>query len=323
MKYVGMHKQQVRNNAKSLLLLLLYPVIIFALLFACICAFVYIMADDSGQANLWETTNCIAADILPYAAGLLTLWFVVAFFANTYFIRKATGARPLKRRENPRVYNIVENLTIACGMTMPKVNIVDTPELNAYASGINDKTYTVTLTKGIIDALDDEELAGVVGHELTHIRNRDTRLLIIGIVIVGGLSTLMLAFREGLRLQYWRPVSSRKDKDGNNASIMFVMLVMFILSAIAYFFAILTRLAISRKREFMADAGGAELCGNPLALASALQKISSRPAFSDMSDKSTSQLFIYQPLNGKQSFFENIFSTHPKIEDRIAYLQQF
>lgn len=200
---------------------------------------------------------------------------------------------------------------------------MDTPELNAYASGINDKTYTVTLTKGIIDALDDEELAGVVGHELTHIRNRDTRLLIIGIVIVGGLSTLMLAFREGLRLQYWRPVSSRKDKDGNNASIMFVMLVMFILSAIAYFFAILTRLAISRKREFMADAGGAELCGNPLALASALQKISSRPAFSDMSDKSTSQLFIYQPLNGKQSFFENIFSTHPKIEDRIAYLQQF
>lgn len=322
MKYVGIHRQQVRNNAKSLLLLLSYPLIIFALLYGCVCAFAYLTM-ESGSYGFWETVNYMSLEMMPYAALFVGLWFVIAYFANTSIIRKATGARPLQRKDNPRVYNIVENLTIACGMNMPKVNIVDTPELNAYASGINDSTYTVTLTKGIIDTLDDDELAGVVGHELTHIRNRDTRLLIVSIVFVGFISFVMYASRELLYVQNWHRVTSRGSKENNNGVYMAMLLVLFLLSSLAYLFALLTRLAISRRREFMADAGGAELCGNALALASALRKISGRPAFSKLADESVAQLFIYQPLKGKHSCLSDLFSTHPKIEDRIAYLEQF
>ena len=109
---------------------------------------------------------------LPYTLGVTVIWFAIAYFANTAIIRHATGARPLERKENLRVYNIVENLCIAGNIYMPKINIVDDPSLNAFASGIDDKSYTITLTTGIIEKLDDDELSAVVAHELTHIKNR-------------------------------------------------------------------------------------------------------------------------------------------------------
>src|SRR5690606_3093631 len=115
----------------------------------------------------------------------VAIWFVIAWFANTAIIQAATGARPLERKENMRVYNLVENLCISQGMKMPNVYVIEDDALNAYASGINEKTYAVTLTRGIINTLDDAELEGVIAHELAHIRNRDVRLLIVSIVFVG------------------------------------------------------------------------------------------------------------------------------------------
>ena len=244
-------------------------------------------------------------------------------------IRHATGARPLERRENPRVYNIVENLTMACGMPMPKVNVVDDPMLNAFASGIDEKSYTVTVTTGICERLNDEELAGVIGHELTHIRNRDTRLLIISIIFVGIMSTIMsLAIRL-----LWNNIvfggGRRRDSDergGNSAAGFVLLIVAIVLSAIGYFFTLLTRFAISRKREYMADAGGAELCGNPLALASALRKISAHPGLRQVERQDVAQLFIIHPKsveNSLSGMMDSLFSTHPSTESRIAYLEQF
>ena len=128
---------------------------------------------------------------LPWIVGGVGIWFLIAYFSNAAMVRSATGARSLSRRENPRVYNIVENLTMSCGMDMPKINVIDDPQLNAFASGIDKSSYTVTVTTGLLNVLNDEELAGVIAHELTHIRNHDTRLLITSIIFVGIISTIM------------------------------------------------------------------------------------------------------------------------------------
>ena len=331
-KYVGIHTQQVRNNMKSMLLLVLFPCIILGIVYA----FVAIMnmqevPDGYGGATLSfdaMATNEAFLMALPWVVGIVSIWFLISYFSNASMVRQATGARPLERRENPRVYNIVENLTMTCGMPMPKINVIDDPQLNAFASGIDEKSYTVTVTTGICDRLNDDELAGVIGHELTHIRNRDTRLLIVSIIFVGIMSTaLSLAVRMLWNTFIYGGNNRRSSREGKNGgSVIAVILVAIVLAAIGYFFTLLTRFAISRKREYMADAGGAELCGNPLALASALRKISGDPGLGNVDRDDVAQLFIVKPIAFKSEFtnmMSKLFSTHPSIESRIAYLEQF
>ncbi len=312
MRYVGMHSLMQRNNTLSVLLLLGFPAIILGAVYL----FMVFAGDTSGFVK-----------VLPWVIGIVAIWFTIAYFSNTSMIKHAVQAEPLLRRDNPRVYNIVENLTMACGMPMPKINIVEDPQLNAFASGINDNTYTVTLTTGIIDRLDDDELAGVVGHELTHIRNNDTRLLITSIVFVGIISTAMTLIVRGM----WHAALSgggRSSKGGKEKAggILIMLVIALVCAAIAYLFVLLTRFAISRKREYMADAGGAELCGNPMALASALRKISGDPGLANVNRDDIAQMYICHPqaLNGKKkNFLSSLFSTHPSIETRIQLLEQY
>lgn len=329
MKYVGLYTQQVRNNTKSMLLLVLFPAIMLIMVFAFIAIMQRMSVTDPIYFDWYEVMGTFLTT-MPFVLGGVGIWFAVAYFSNTSMIRHATGARPLERRENPRVYNIVENLTMTCGMDMPKVNIIDTPELNAFASGIDRDSYTVTLTTGICDRLNDDELAGVIGHELTHIRNRDTRLLIVSIIFVGIMSTLAsLAIRLIWNTFVYGGSGSRRrssNDKGGGVSILVALAIAAALAAIGYLFTLLTRFAISRKREYMADAGGAELCGNPLALASALRKISSAPALADVDRQDVAQLFIIHPkslASGFTSFLSGLFATHPSTESRIAYLEQF
>lgn len=322
MAYVGLLKQQRRNNLKSLFLLVSFPLIMLAVLFAIVFVIVMYGSEEAGMQDVLYTFVGVA----PFVVFIIGIWFAIAYFANTSIINRSTGARPLERRENPQVYNLVENLCISCGMKMPKLYVVDTPELNAYASGINDKTYAVTLTTGIMNVLDQEELEGVISHELTHIRNRDTRLLIISIVFVGIMSVIMqLSARIAYNLMY---SSGRKSSNNKNGAAMAVILaVIAVFTAIGYFFTLLTRFAISRKREFMADAGGAELCRNPHALASALRKISANPAMENIAREDVAQLFIFHGRKNSRNFFQKIsrdvFSTHPDVNERIRILEQF
>lgn len=332
MNYVGLHTQQVRNNTKSLLLLILFPSIILAIVYAFV-AFINLQdtPDRYGSSHYgvnWEATNEAFLAALPWVIGIVGIWFIISYFSNASMVRSATGARPLERRENPRIYNIVENLTMTCGMPMPKINVIDDPQLNAFASGIDEKSYTVTLTTGICNRLNDDELAGVIGHELTHIRNRDTRLLIVSIIFVGIMSiALSLTVRMLWNVFLYGGGSSRSSRGGKKGGgVIVVILVAVVLAAIGYFFTLLTRFAISRKREYMADAGGAELCGNPLALASALRKISEDPGLGQVDREDVAQLFIARPKAFTSEFtnmMSNLFSTHPSIESRIAYLEQF
>ena len=331
MNYVGIHTQQVRNNFKSLLLLILFPCIILAIVYAFV-AFMNVQEvyDGYGSHITFDAmaTNEAFLYTIPWVVGIVGIWFMISYFTNASMVRNATGAKPLERRENPRIYNIVENLTMTCGMPMPKINIIDDPQLNAFASGIDEKSYTVTVTTGICNRLNDDELAGVIGHELTHIRNRDTRLLIISIIFVGIMSTaLSLAVRMLWNTFIYGGGNRRTSRDGKNGgTVIAVILVAIVLAAVGYFFTLLTRFAISRKREYMADAGGAELCGNPLALASALRKISSAPGLGQVDREDVAQLFIVKPIAFKSEFtnmMSKLFSTHPSIESRIAYLEQF
>ena len=334
MKYVGIHTQQATNNFKSLLLLMLFPCIMLGMVYLFLVIINYLGVSDPAYGEVpkvdWDYVNYEMMHIFPWVVCIVGLWFVIAYFSNTSMIRRATGARPLERRENPRVYNIVENLTMSCGMPMPKINVIDDPQLNAFASGIDDNSYTVTVTTGICDRLNDEELAGVIGHELTHIRNRDTRLLIVSIIFVGIMGTIMsLAVRIMWNTFIYgggRRRSSSNGKGNGGVAIIVVLAVAAVLAAIGYVFTLLTRFAISRKREYMADAGGAELTGNPWALASALRKISNDPALGQTDREDVAQLFIIRPHAFKSnitSFMSNLFSTHPSTESRIAYLEQF
>lgn len=321
MQYVGIQTQQSRNNFRSLLLLCLFPCLVVGLLFLFCYLLVYFAHSSHSQVDVMGNAVALFIQWAPYVLGGVLIWFLIAYFANTSIINSATGARPLERKENKRIYNLVENLCMSQGMAMPKINIIDDDSLNAYASGINKKSYTITLSKGIIEKLNDEELEAVIAHELSHIRNHDVRLLIISIVFVGIFS---MVAQIALRSVYYSSFTRRKnDKEGG--ALLIILLAMAV-AAIGYFFAILMRFAISRKREYLADAGAAEMTKNPLALASALRKISADPDIEAVKREDVAQLFIQRP--GKQaksalSGLSGLFATHPPIEKRIQILEQF
>lgn len=333
MQYIGIQSQITKNNWNSLLLILMFPCIILGMLWVFCCIFGFQTTYDSyGYEQTHFNTDLVNEVWLswaPWAVAIVAIWLLIAYAFNVQMIQHATGAKPLQRKDNPRVYNIVENLCMSCGMPMPKVNVINDPMLNAFASGINNKTYTVTLTTGIIDLLDDEELAGVIAHELTHIRNRDTKVVIISIVFVGIVSTLLTLLTRGiLRAFLWGGMTSRRsnEKKDGGAAVIVVIIAAIICAAIAYFLTMLTRFAISRKREFMADAGGAELTRNPRALASALRKISQAPGLQQVERDDVAQLFIIHPKKIAQNFldrFQSLFSTHPDTAERIRILEQF
>lgn len=329
-----MQTQISRNNRLSVLLLLLFPGIILGMVWVFLALVNYF---ENGYYNErgemvhqlnWDTVNGYFITTIPWVVAGVAIWFAIAYFFNASMIKRATGARSLTRKENPRIYNIVENLCMTCGMDMPQINVVDDPMLNAFASGIDKKSYTVTVTTGLANHLNDDELAGVIAHELTHIRNRDTRLLITSIIFVGIISTIMsLTVRMIYNIfLFGGGGSNRRDNKGNGASFIVVVVIGLICTAIAYFFTQLTRFAISRKREYMADAGGAELCRNPLALASALRKISENPGLGHVKRDDVAQLFIVHPQSitqGFMNFFSSLFATHPDTAKRIEILEQF
>jgi heat shock protein HtpX len=313
MKYFGLQSQIRKNNTKSVLLLLMFPVVFFGL--SWLFFFFMSIGLENEQLGLINV-NRSWLNTIPWISIGVVIWFIIAWFSHSSIINTATNSKPLERQENKRVYNLVENLCISTGMPMPKVNIIEDDSLNAFASGLNPKTYSVSLSRGIIDKLEDDELEAVIAHELTHIRNKDVRLLIISIVFVGifGFITEML-FRS---LRFGSIGRGKKEGAG--------IFIAMILALVGYLLASLFRFALSRKREFLADAGSAELTKRPLALASALRKVSVDPTIEAVRRKDVAQMFIENPQEKeiKTSFsFANLFSTHPPVEKRIQLLEQY
>ncbi|MDR0802709.1 M48 family metallopeptidase [Fluviicola sp.] len=302
--YIGLHQQIRSNNLKSSLILAGFPFLILGGIYA---FFFFAMG---GQEHI-DQVNQRFITTIPLAIGGVLIWLLIAYFANASLIQMASGSRPLERRENMRVYNLTENLCMSVGMKMPQLFIIDSSSLNAFASGINEKSYAITLTSGIIEALNDEELEGVIAHELTHIRNKDVRLLIISIIFVGIISfAVQILFRNLL----WG--GGRRDKDDNK-----LVIIALLISGVAYFFSILFKFALSRRREYLADAGAVQLTRNSRALASALRKISGHSEIESVKSEDVKQLFIeHKALD--DAGFAGLFATHPPIEKRIAVLEQ-
>lgn len=266
-----------------------------------------------------EDPNMIFLQAMPVVLAAVGIWFLIAWAGHSTFIRMATGSKPLERMENKRVYNLVENLCISQGMTMPKIYLIEDDSLNAFASGISQRSYSISLSRGIINKLDDDELEGVIAHELTHIRNRDVRLLIVSIIFVG-----IFAFLAELAFRSLRFVGSGKKKsDGKGGGA--IILIAIVITAVAYFLSILLRFGISRRREYLADAGSAEMTKKPYALANALRKITGDPLIEAVESRDVAQLFIDnpKPSTHKSASWDNMFATHPPIEKRIELLEQF
>lgn len=328
MKYIGLETQRRRNNFRSLLLLALFPCLVIGMLFL----FCYLLTGlgggktaypESGDFSQLSQAVALFLHLAPYVLGGVLIWFLIAYFANTSLINAATGAVPLQRKDNKRVYNLVQNLCMSQGMKMPKVNIIYDDSLNAYASGINDRTYTVTLSKGIIEKLDDEELEAVIAHELSHIRNHDVRLLIVSIVFVG---IFAMVAQIAMRSVYYSSFTSSRNREEKGNGVIVIVILALIVAAVGYFFSILMRFAISRKREYLADAGSAQMTRKPWALARALRKISADPDIEAVEREDVAQLFIEHP--GRQaksalSGLSGLFATHPPIKKRIEVLEQF
>lgn len=297
MAYVWLHAQIRHNNIKSAMLLLAFPWLILWLVWL----FIYILRQNSDSIH---TINQDFVFMAPYICIIVAIWFIIAYFNHASIIESATWSRPLERKENTRIYNLVENLCIWVGMKMPKIDIIDDNSLNAFASWLSQNTFTLSLSKWIIDKLDDNELESVIAHELTHIRNRDVRLLVISIVFVGIFSFVAyICFR------------SRWNKDN-----WLFLLLWLVLALVWYFLSTVFRFSLSRKREFLADAGAAEMTRNPRALASALRKISKDSVIEAVERKDVAQMFIDNP-SVKSSFFW-IFDTHPPIQERIRVLEE-
>jgi heat shock protein HtpX len=318
MKYVGLQSQIRKNNYKSIALLIAFPLLLLGLVWLFFFISIYYLTDE-GTAIPISTINNSFLTTIPFVLIGVAIWFLIAWFSHSSMIQKATAANSLARKENKRVYNLVENLCISQGMKMPQIFVIEDDSLNAYASGLSDKTFAVTLSRGIINKLDDDELEAVIAHELTHIINRDVRLLIVSIIFVGIFAFVTeLAFRSML---YGRG-GSRGKKEGG------AVFVILLLGVIGLLLSTFFRFSLSRKREFLADAGAAQMTKKPLALANALQKVSEDPWIEAVKRADVAQLFIEHPTKKKESkslvtFFNGLFATHPPIKDRIQVLKQF
>lgn len=297
------------NNLKSAFLLASYPVLMLFLtwMFFAGLELAHPTGADPIQAGL--------RGVLEYGVYVIAavfVWFSIAFAAHQGMINAATGATPLSRTQAPEIYNLLENLCISRGITMPKLYIIESPALNAYASGLTQQSYSVTLTRGIIEALDKDELEAVIAHELTHIMNRDVRLLVISIIFVGMLSVLcQLSFRMLLNSNRVRANYHRNHDRGGGAMLLLIATAIL---GIGYCLSLLIRFTLSRKREFLADAGAVELTKNPSAMISALQKISGNADL--RAPDEVKQMFIENSHN-----FLGMFATHPPIPERIAALK--
>lgn len=320
---VGIQTNIWNNNLKSAFLLISFPFVIAMMFWMMIFAFQLVAV--SHDEILWgNAANISNAVILQYWWIIFLgvgVWFLIAWFSHQNLINKDTKAKPAIRSKTPEIYNILENLCISRGLTMPKLFIIDSPVLNAYASGINQKTYAITLTTGLIEKLEKDELETVIAHELTHIMNRDVRLLIISIIFVGIISLLSEMMVRGVMRSTLYSQSSgssgRGRGKGSGGAIIAAVIIIILVAAIGYFLSILIRFTLSRKREYLADAGAVELTKNSPALIRALKKISGNSHLEDVDSD------VQQMMFDNQKSFLGMFATHPPIESRIEVLKNF
>lgn len=310
----GLNTYIWNNNIRSVLLLATYPFILLAMVWGVAAIIGYGTAEYSYAEKGWPAATHAANDIImtwwPAIITIAIIWFIIAYFFNTKMVRMLSRSRPITRTEEPELYNLLENLCIAHGIPMPRLEIIETRARNAFASGIDRKSFTITVTRGLLHCLQEDELEAVLAHELSHIINRDVRLMIISIIFTG-----MIGFAAQLA---WNSVrfgiyTNRGRRDGRG--IMVFLLIVAILW-LGYMATLFTRFALSRRREYLADAGSVETTKNPDAMMRALLRISGR----DKIPEATDDISLMCIENTRA--FMGLFMTHPPIERRIKAISE-
>ena len=318
---VGLQTHIWNNNIKSVLLLALFPVLLALMLYGLVVGWVgmtgvpYDVRAERGDGLGGELAYALEVwrGMWYWAFLAAGAWFAIAWAFHTRIISAAVGAQSLTRKEAPKLYNMLENLCISRGMAMPKLMVVENDALNAFASGIDERTYQVTLTRGLIDRLDDDEIEAVIAHELSHIMHKDVRLLMVAVIFVGIFSFVAEGLFRAMMRGGLRRTTLPRGRRGNSRGGGGMILIAIVLIAVAYGLAMLIRFQLSQRREFMADAGAVDLTRNPDAMIRALQKISGRADLEAPSE--VRQMYIENTAK-----FAGVFATHPPIKTRIRAL---
>ncbi|MGY4302970.1 heat shock protein HtpX [Bradyrhizobium sp. USDA 4369] len=325
----GLYTHIASNKTRSVLLLGGLFLLIYVLVFAgALIAEVMI----NGDGSVAYYTNAATRDLikaLPWATLGAAAWIVIAYFFHQKMIDAVTGGHAVTRQEQPRLYNLLENLCISRGITMPQLKIMDSPALNAFATGLNPRQYAVTVTTGLLAALDDQEIEAVLGHELTHIRNGDVQLMVVAVIIAGVVGFFgELFFRLFTNMSWgggWgrsssssSSSSSDSDRKGSGGGAIIVVIVAVVLIVLAWLLSQVVKLALSRTREYLADAGAVELTKNPDAMISALRKIEGRGELPGATS-AVMELCVDNPREG----FSDLFATHPSVDARVQALIKF
>src|SRR5437868_241038 len=312
----GLYTHIQSNRRRSILLLIGLFFLVYVMVFAGALA-AEAMSYDASLQWLLQRAWIDAVKASPFATVGTAVWIFLAYRFNQSLVDMVTGGREVTRQEEPRLYNLLENLCISRGITMPKLKIIETPALNAFASGMNEKQYSVTVTNGLVQALDDAELEAVLGHELTHIRNGDVRMLVIAVIIAGVISFFAEMFFRMFFYARWGGRSS-SDSDRGKGGGGLAVVIAIALIALAWFLSVVIRFALSRRREYLADAGSVELTKNPDAMISALRKIENRGDL-EGATSGVVEMCIDNPRSG----FENLFDTHPAVGARVDALVRY
>ena len=312
----GLQTHIWNNELKSILLLIGFPVLLGLLLLGLTIGYVGLVepvrnADEAVSAVLYYYTRVWVFALI--GAGV---WFLIAWFMHQRIISSVVKSKSLSRKDAPEIYNLLENLCISRGMVMPRLKIMETPQLNAFASGVREDNYEITLTRGLIDRLETDELEAVIAHELTHIRNKDVRLLIIAVIFVGIFSFIGEMVFNGVLRRGLRAGGHTRSRNGDSRGGGMLILLAIAIIAISYVLAIVIRFALSRKREYLADAGAVDLTRNPDAMISALEKISGKSEIEAPDD--VRQMMVDNPVR-----FMGVFATHPPIDRRIEALRAY
>jgi heat shock protein HtpX len=298
------YHQIAANRRNSVLLVFLVVAILAALGFV----IGYLLSGDPGGAVV----------VTGLAVGLAGVMSVGAYFGGDRLVLAASGAKPVDERTAPQLLNVVRELSLAANIPMPKVYLIDDTAPNAFATGRDPAHASIAVTRGLLEKLDREELQGVIGHELSHIRNFDIRFALLVGVLVGSVALLADMF---LRWTWWTGGrrSGRRDWGGGAALLFVIALLLAIVAPLA---ARLVQLAVSRQREYLADASSVELTRNPYGLQRALAKIAADREVLEVANRATQHLYFANPIKKWEERSSSLWSTHPPIVDRINRLRQ-
>lgn len=317
----GLQTSIWNNNLKSVVLLGLYPVILGAVVIAAVTVFAYMGGNALTYQNGYVSTTWEAAfhhslfvtyQYWPILLSVVSIWFMISYLFQGAMIRAMSRSHPVTRAQEPALYNLVENMCIATGTKMPRIEIIETHARNAFASGINNDTYCITVTRGLMQSLSKDELEAVLAHELSHILNRDVRLMMVCVVFTGMLGIASQMLWSNVRYALWIP----RDRGRNGGGLMLLLAVAAILW-VGYMATLLTRFAISRRREYMADAGAIQITKNPEAMMRALIRISG------MADIPKAPADIRAMCFENRHPFMGLLATHPPIADRVQAIARY